>query len=445
MLTNIAKLVAIALLVCGCYAAHAQHADSLKADLRLLQHKLVSIHPDLYAYTSQHRMTQLFDSCYQQIHDDTDDRQFYGIVKVLLSAVRDGHLSTNARPQFAQFIHTENSYLPLLTYCTADSIFITASIGNSIPPGSLLVSINSHPAAVIREKLYSHLSADGYTTTKKDIVLNQIFYFYYYLAYGYSAGFTVKYRDASGHLKNISLSAVREQSINTLKSSQEERPLLSFSINAGQTGILRIGTFNVSELQEAKLDYPAFLEQTFRQLKQQGIRQLIIDLRGNGGGRDEYGVMLYRYLTKEKFRYYRYQEKDKKKLSAKPGLGIQQPAALHYDYPLSILIDGNTFSAAAEFCAVAYNRAQTTFYGQETGGVYEGNYSGQLIQTELPCSKVNVWIPTTKYVMDVRPPLQPGRGILPQHPIQITVEEYMRPGDKVLEEVLREASTKGPF
>lgn len=437
MFTLLKKTTLVAILLCCVRTTFGQRADSLKADLQLLRNKLISIHPDPYAFITVNRMTALFDSCYQQIHDDTDDRQFYGIVKVLLSAVRDGHLSTGAAPAFAQFIHTDNSYLPLLTYFTADSIFITASVGNAIPAGSVLISVNSHPAAVMREKMYTYLMADGYSNTKKDIVLNQIFYFYYYLAYGNSAGFTVEYKDKSGQLKSASLSAVPEQSINALKTPTPEKPLLSFSVTENKTGILTIRTFGLNDLQEAKLDYNSFIEQSFRQLKQAGVKRLIIDLRGNGGGRDEYGVTLYRYLTKEKFTYYRYLEKDKKKLSGRPGLGIQQPAALHYDGLLAILTDGETFSAAAEFCSVAYSHSRAVFFGSETGGRYEGNNSGQMIQLTLPASKVNVWIPTTKYVMDVRPAKQEGRGIIPEHQVQADADAYLQQEDIVLMEALR--------
>ena len=436
MFTRITALLAVIILTCT-GSVSAQRADSLKADLRLLKNRLLSIHPDVYAYTSENRWTGLFDSCYQQINDDTDERQFYGIVKILLSAVGDGHLSTGVAPSFAQFIHTENSYLPLLTYVTENSIFITNSVDNTIPPGSRLISINSHPVNAMLEKMEGYLMSDGYNNTKKALLLNQIFYFYYYLAYGYSGGFTVAYEDPSGQEKTVALSSVKEPLINALKTPEATTPLLSFSVTDDKIGILTIRTFSFTDLQEAKLDYPAFLEQSFRQVKKAGIKKLIIDLRDNGGGRDAYGVLLYSYLSKQPFHYYRYLEKDKKKLSGRPGLGVQDPAALHYDYPVAILTSGQTFSAAAEFCAVAYSYDRAVFIGEETGGGYEGNHSGQLIETVLPFSKVSIWIPTVKYVMEVHPPKQTGRGTIPTKPVQIPVEAYIHQEDKVMEAALQ--------
>ncbi|TWV92977.1 S41 family peptidase [Chitinophaga pinensis] len=237
--------------------------------------------------------------------------------------------------------------------------------------------------------------------------------------------------------KTVSLTAVKESVINALKTPLITSPLLSFTITNDKTGILTIRTFAYTDLQEAKPDYPAFLEQSFRQLKKAGIKRLIIDLRDNGGGRDAYGVLLYSYLSKMPFRYYLYQEKDKKKLSGRPGLGLQHPVALHYDYPVAVLISGQTFSAAAEFCAVAYSNDRAVFIGEETGGAYEGNHSGQLIETKLPFSKVSIWIPTVKYVMDVRKPQQTGHGILPNKPVQASVDAYLQQEDTVMQEALQ--------
>jgi hypothetical protein len=442
MFTRLTRLLSVAIFVCGPHAVSAQRADSLKADIRLLRTKLETIHPDLYAYTTQARMEQLFDSCYQQLSDDTDDRQFYGIIKTMLSAVKDGHLSSEPSPRFRQTIHSENSYLPLITYFKGDSIFIVNSVDNKIPAGSRLISINSHPADAMREKLFDYLTADGYSTSKQGLILNQIFYFYYYLAYGYSAGFTVDYISPAGDQKTVALPAVEEKVINTLKAREEEKPLLSATFTEDNICILDIRTFDASSIQAARLNYPAFLEKTFRKIKQDRVQKLIIDLRENGGGSDQYGVMLYAYLTNQPFRYYLYQEKDKKKLSGRPGLGQQQPAAIPYSGDLWVLTGGQTFSAAAEFCSVVYSNHRGTFIGQETGGAYEGNHSGQMIQVKLPSSKVTVWIPTTKYVMDVIPAKYPGHGIIPHRQVQASAEEYLRHEDRVLQESLQQARSR---
>ncbi len=62
--------------------------------------------------------------------------------------------------------------------------------------------------------------------------------------------------------------------------------------------VLKIPSFATSQ------DFPGFLSETFRNIAEQQIKTLVIDLRNNQGGRDEYGALLYTYLTDQPFRYY---------------------------------------------------------------------------------------------------------------------------------------------
>src|SRR2546430_7390654 len=51
-------------------------------------------------------------------------------------------------------------------------------------------------------------------------------------------------------------------------------------------------------------DNRQWMKQTFQTLHEKGTKALIIDLRGNGGGEDEYGALLVSELTDKPFRYF---------------------------------------------------------------------------------------------------------------------------------------------
>jgi C-terminal processing protease CtpA/Prc len=176
-------------------------------------------------------------------------------------------------------------------------------------------------------------------------------------------------------------------------------------------------------------DYPKWLEDTFRTLREKGTRALVIDLRGNGGGQDMYGAMLASYLTDKPFRYFDhinvksinpsfkahcdwdadFEIKLRNGTTPNPAGGFSLTEKLHEGlteqrpgkYPflgkVYVLIDGGTFSTAADVCAVIHHLKRATFIGEETGGGYYGNNSGLLTMLTLPNSKFRVRLPMYEY------------------------------------------------
>jgi hypothetical protein len=55
-----------------------------------------------------------------------------------------------------------------------------------------------------------------------------------------------------------------------------------------------------------------------------------------------------------------------------PGVAEQKPAAVPFLGRLAVLIDGGTFSTAADVCAQLRSRTQAVFVTEETGGAAEG-------------------------------------------------------------------------
>ncbi len=67
----------------------------------------------------------------------------------------------------------------------------------------------------------------------------------------------------------------------------------------GDLAVLTVPTFVISE----NPDYRAFFEDAFRQMNAGGVKRLIIDIRGNGGGAPEVSVALIAHLADRPFVY----------------------------------------------------------------------------------------------------------------------------------------------
>jgi hypothetical protein len=99
-----------------------------------------------------------------------------------------------------------------------------------------------------------------------------------------------------------------------------------------------------------------------------------------------------------------------------------------------VLTDGWSFSAASDFCAIAdYNgRNKITFIGEETGGAYYGNNSGDWIKLILPNTHIQIGIPMRFYLLAVADYTCSDRGVLPDFEITPDIKDVLSGNDTQL-------------
>lgn len=430
--------------------AQEKSADSLKADFTIFIKLLKNSYPSLYRYNSQSKMDAILDSTYNSIQPNTTDFEFYRLLKKTLSTIKDGHLYCSLPPALQKYREEKARFFPLKLYFTDHHTYLTKPINNEIPIGSAILSINNQPIQAIRKDVMQYIVSDGDIQTKKQKILNDFFYFYYYLSQGEQPLYTIKTKTPDGAIKEIKIAGKPEKELAENEKENEPVKHLQLTIKANNTAILTIKSFEKSQLETTGENLPGFLKKSFAALHQKGIQKLIIDLRGNGGGRDTYGPLLYSYLTQQPFQYYKslttatanlpyeqfksslssYNNLNKEMLlktsphiyqlknAAHPNLQYTAPQPNNYKGKLWLLTDGLSFSTTAEFCAIVSSNNRGKFIGEETGGTYEGNTSGVQIESTLPYSKVKISFGTIKYDMAVKPAKKSARGIIPQYKIQ---------------------------
>lgn len=107
-----------------------------------------------------------------------------------------------------------------------------------------------------------------------------------------------------------------------------------------------------------------------------------------------------------------------------------------------VLIDGGTFSTAADFCAVVHHLGRATFMGEETGGGYCGNNSGLMATLTLPNSKLKVRLPMFEYWNAVAGYDGTRRGTRPDQVVEVRTADLLRGVDEPLEQA-RKLATGG--
>lgn len=388
----------------------------LRQDFTLLRNSLQQAHPSLYRYTRKEALDSAFDSTYRLLAEPQTELAFYRLLSPLIARVRCGQTQIRLSNHHQQYLLKQAACLPVRVRCVGQKLYV-AAIPDSISSqgtGAEILSINGKTTREIIEKIYPNLPIDGYSTTGREQVLGAHFAQLHYTYIEQPAQFVLQVLSRPGQILKVSLPTVPySRALNGQQVQDEHNQYQRLTPNAA---LLRVASFS-----DGQQPFKEWVVQSFTEMNKQGIRNLVLDLRDYQGGRDDYALFLLGYLLNQPFQYHvslraatnhftflKYTQQGEtfnqrmgaivKKDSAgqfmlqgpHPTLGLHQLNATRFAGKVYVLINGNTFSAAADFAAIAQEHKRGVFTGQETGGAARGNTSnGELILT-LPHAAMQV-------------------------------------------------------
>lgn len=419
------------LLAVGAVAADLEPSQ-MKQDLEVLRAALYEAHGGLERYSSRAEHDKRFEHARSLVAQPMPVRSFIGIVSEVLAGVRDGHMRLEYDAQTNAAL-AEARLLPLRVANEGERLIVTQE-NAQILPGMQLVSVNGRRIEEIRKAILPKLSGDGFIESGKARSMARDLARNYWLFVDQSETFTVEAKGADGRVVSARLEGVKRAG---QSGAAPEAVSLSFP-EGGKVALLRVRMFGGDT-------FVSSLATAFASAREKGVGTLILDLRGNGGGVDEYGASLVSHFVSKPFRYFdhirlatirpsfaTWKPKTFEDLSSgtKPapdggylvlpqlhsGVAEQKPAPAPFLGKVVVLIDGGTFSTAADVAAQLRSLTQATFIGEETGGGYEGNTSGLNALIALPHSGLKLKIQMYGYWNAVRA-AKHGRGTLPDIPI----------------------------
>ena len=449
-----------------------------RADFDQLRAALEEAHGGLYRHRSKPALDSAFDVLRARLDEErsVSRRELVVVLSELIARIGDGH----AHLEVGKTAEDELRRSPLLPLrvLVEDSTLVVAlnySRGDSsIRPGMELVSIDDWNARDLLRLMLRALPGDGFIESGKRASIASAFAEHYRRLVSDADSFTVVARDSTGRTVTARLAGVPRAEwaadrnpVNAPMLAGERalwRPdsvvALQF-VDEGRVAQLRVRWFDGD-------DFPRRIDDVFRAIRKQGARALVLDLRGNPGGVDEYGALLVSQLVATPFRYFdrihlasvrpsfnTWRAGTSERIAAgvvpdsaggwlvtpamHSGVGMQQPAREPYLERVVVLMDGGTFSTAADVCAVLRGLRRATFVGTETGGGYEGNTSGLNALVTLRHSGLGLKVPMYGYWNGVPAPATPGRGTMPDHAVATRVTDLMRGTDAPLNAALRVA------
>ncbi|RKN79407.1 S41 family peptidase [Ulvibacterium marinum] len=403
--------------------AQKQYLD----DIEELSEKLISTHPQPFEFISKENFFKVVEEKKNAITDKTTFGEFIWHTSEIVANIGCSHTNLGAFIQESEILPVDKIF-PLEIRMIEGKMYISNSLINKEKKleGSEILNINGVSAKSIKDDIYKHISADGGDGRESK---KKYFNFFspYYISY--SLNFPENYEVKIAGIKEpIILNKLKEYEF-TYEGKEDyskeycEDVLCFRTIDDKSTSILTMRTFYYDG--EDLLKYRQLLEKSFKELKEKGIKNLIIDLRGNGGGQSFNGAHLLRYLSSETFTYFlRNEYADEEQFNP------MNPFENQFEGNIYILQNAGCGSTTGHFLSLVKSNNIATLIGEESGGTYTCNdYSFSL---ELKNTGITTRIARSTFTTTAEN-LPKDKGIVPDHNVVQSIQDFLRGQDTVME------------
>lgn len=443
--------------------------EQLEEDFLIFRESLEEGHPGLYDYTSKQEMDSLFDIVYSKIKGGATAYEFYELIIPIVKYVHDSHtyLSMVANPNKNE----DKKTTPITFGLFGDSLVVTRTdkanvefVGKKI---SAIDGIKSDKLITeIRSKIKNRVSYhEGTIESIRAVHLSLFFWLEYLEIYNIKKeGITFTFED--GKTKSFPIVNPANKSCVLLYPVINYRTIPQQSILYKRidknTALIDINTFELSEVDNDSIKI------FINDISGNGYKNLIIDLRNNRGG--NFGD-LYKYFAEKPFQtvvglkvnqidtynFFKYCKNftaddrqlfsDYKKVDGKDGY-YYPVDSMKFDYPCDsihfagrvyVLANELSISAASIFAGLVHKYKRGVIVGRETGSAYQQLNAVKFANVNLKNTGLSLRIPLVKCIYEYPEDsdIPWGRGVLPDYPFDITLEELIGDKDTMLNYTLQ--------
>lgn len=463
--------VAMILATARVAAAYEPHpavysTQQIHADFDVFESALREMHGGLHVHASRGEVDAMLAEARRDLGSAETEDDLLLVLARVVSAVGDGHTSVRMSGAATEFFERQSVYLPLRLVHLGGETFVRHDLSgtDTSRAGHRVERIDGRAMGGVLRELSRHVPGDGRNLTGRHHRLSDPSTFgrLYQRRFGPSTAFAIEF--ASG--ETVDYEAISGPELD--RRYQEADPDHYEGRGGGgldfQQGIpvLRVSTF-------FGRGYADFVTQAFAEIADSNATSLVLDLRGNGGGLENYGQQLVAHLVAEPFSFYaratvnarqfalgRFSANnpsifaDDEAVATSDGrfeltpkrrqfLAPHDPVADPFDGRLVVLVDGGTFSTAADVVTALDRYRDVVFVGEEVGGNYYGNTSGSTKTIYLPHTKVRVRIPVERYDTVLTGERARDRGLVPEVRALRSIEDRLSGEDTPLRHALERA------
>jgi hypothetical protein len=383
------------------------------------------------------------------------------------------HTGVNPSQRFRDDFWKDLTVLPIEVKMLGDKTYLykNGSENDSLVAGAEITHISGLSIDSIKHLIYSHDSADGYSTTWSIAAKSPHLGWFLASYLGKQDQYRIRFKHDPTHevvLKSLPMEKIKANRERRYGIEPTQVPFIRLSFRHDlSAAILHIDRFDNWRIGDEKFEFLKVLEPKMKEIVASGVTNLIIDVGDKGGGNEYFGLKIISHLTNKpyvgyksidftnkKFKsmkysntswleyiYYRMRLKFRKQPDGTYtikyiALDPMPPSPVQFTGKVYVITSGMTASATSDFAAQLHGLRRATFVGEETGGSYVGNTSNFEFGIRLPNTKATLYVPLARYKNNVDQTLFFGRGLVPDHHVIPKIEDLISGVDTQLEYTL---------
>ncbi|WDF54982.1 S41 family peptidase [Mucilaginibacter sp. KACC 22063] len=406
--------------------------DQLKSDLHFLENQIYSVHAYPYTELNQQQYKQLFTNIESKLTDSLNAVEYFKLIRPCFAYLSDEHAGLSVPEKILPEIYkTGTIYLPFTLLKEGNKYTVSKILvpQNGLAADINITSINGVPVDKAVEQ--ASLMASGYKDQRMQKALDQFGLLYSRITPGAVTSYVLKTNDGKSLTITGVAFSVWQTEINRQTGWNSKCDELISYRKYGNTGYITSCSFTASDRQLDSIN--TRLQAIFKQVKDDGVSKLVIDVSHNGGGNSSVGQLLINYIYGKPYNGYQCNFKrsdDYLKLIKSWGLNNPEYEArpvgtiihsnsekitpdVHNPYRFNgkvyIVIGDGTFSSAIMFATTIKDNHIATLVGKIPDSGHPDHF-GEMYNNVLPNTKL---------------------------PFRFGVKEWIRPTGKSKDNVLR--------
>ncbi|MBN8682485.1 MAG: tetratricopeptide repeat protein [Chitinophagales bacterium] len=401
------------------YTVQAYHDD-----LEQLGQNLLKVHPAALKFISEQDFRKLIAQKKALINERTTFAEFAWHCSEIIASIHCSHTEMGRFTLENEMLPPQLKF-PLLTRLVDGKLYVIDALNTKdISTKDEILSINGVAVPQLLTNIYPHITAQGYIQTTKGHVFNM----WTRVLIPYALGFPEKYTVVvKGKTAPIALNKV-EGAIPVRYNPIYKCPdglCLEF-LDDQKTAVMSITTFNYYPFNNLDV-FQAFVDKSMSEINAKGIKNLIIDVRWNGGGSQHASIHLLRYLVKSPFVYYS-NVVFEGKTGKTAGEESFEPFENRFKGKLFFMMDGLGNSTTGHFMSLVKVLNLGTIVGEELGS-NQFCSAGQKV-CRLKNTKLVFYVANNIHESSATA-LPDETGILPDHTLRQSLDDYLNGTDRV--------------